>query len=368
MKLSYRIGLMCAAIGLLSFGCLGSDRPVAFTISASRIADTREAEFPSAIVGLAHFVKDGSIKIDGDLSDWPRNQRPMKTRGTSPAEDVSASALAAVSPTALYLAFDVADDVHYQREYGDRMWVGDSIQFAIDPLLERTQGRYGDYNHEIGLCFVEGAPLVWRWQRPVGMKSEVVPGAKLAISIKEGKTIYEVAIPLQELWPLRPELSTLCGFSYLVNDSDGSRERESYAAWSSGIGSGKDASAFGVLQFPEYTKLTGVDIAGRFLLPQDPTPSNKPQEWTLELFASRAGAVKIECEGIVEYGKFKGLPVRAATAINAPKGTSKWKLSADLAKFSPARIKLRPSVSLGSMRDAVPPHEFTVYVYTPQER
>jgi hypothetical protein len=368
MKFSCRIGLMCAAISLLSFGCLGSDKPVTFTLTASQIAATHIADIPSAIAGSACFVKDGSIKIDGDLSDWPQNLRPMKTRGISPAEDISASAFVAVSPAAIYLAFEVTDDVHYQREYGDRMWMGDSVQFAIDPLLERTQGRYGDYNHEIGLCFVEGAPLVWRWQRPIGMKSEVVPGAKLAVSIGKSRTIYEVAIPLQELWPLRPELSALCGFSYLVNDSDGSCERESYAAWSSGIGSGKDASAFGVLEFPECTELISVGLAGRFLLPQDPTPSNKPQEWTLELFARCAGVVKIQCEGTVEYGKYRGSPVRAVATLNAPKGLSKWKLLADLAKLSPARIRLQPSISLGGIRDAVPPHEFTIYVYTPREQ
>ncbi len=367
MKFLHGIGFVCAAIGLLSFGCLGSDKPVTFKLTASRISTTRVADTPSAIVGSACFVKDGSIKIDGDLSDWPKNLHSMKAHGTLPTEDVSASALAAVSPTALYLAFDVTDDVHYQREYGDRMWMGDSIQFAIDPLLERTPGRYGDYDHEIGLCFVEGVPLVWRWQRPVGMKSEVVPGAKLAVSIKKGRTIYEVAVPLQELWPLRPELSTLCGFSYLVNDSDGGRERESYATWSSGIGSGKDASAFGLMQFPKWTQMSGVSVAARFMLPQDPTPSNKPQEWTLELFARRAGIVKVECEGMIEYGKYKGSPVQAITLINAPKGLSKWKLSADLAKLSPARIKLLPSVSMGGMRDAVPPHEFTIYVYTPRK-
>lgn len=314
---------------------------------------------PSANIAQAVFVSDGSIKLDGSLSDWPKGIEPMKAVGTSDPGDLSAVGYIAVSPTSLYLAFDVTDDKQEQRDAGLNMWRFDSIQFALDPLTQKTPGRYGDYDHEIGLCFRDNEPLVYRWQKPAGMKGEEVPGAVMGVKFREGGVVYEAKIPLSELWPLRPEVGS-CGFSWLVNDSDGG-DRESFAAWSSGIGSGKDASQFGEMHFPaDLTK--NCPVASRCITPKNPTPSTEPQKWELEVFAPSAGNVTVKCDGVVEHGQYKGSPVQGVTTLNVPAGVSKWVLSADLSQFAPARLGVKVSVT-----DTAAAHKSVVYVYKPSK-
>lgn len=308
------------------------------------------------------WVDDSSIRIDGALSDWPKDAAPLEAPGQGDPRDLSAVGRVAVSPTSFYFACEVSDDVQYQRDYGDRMWRFDSIQFALDPLFQRTRGRYGDCDHEFGLCFVDGAPLVWRWQRPLGMKGEQVPGAELAVRFEPGRAIYECRIPLSELWPLRPELGMPCGFAFVVNDSDGGHDRESTACWASGIASGKDSSAFGVLRF-DGSVAAGCQIGARFELPTDPTPAAKPQEWQMAVYAKRAGRLTVKCEGIVEHGKDRGSAIRATTSLDVPRGVSNWLLLADLSSVAPARVRVKLSASLDGVADAVSSRDFVVYVY-----
>lgn len=363
MRLPRAISLVLL-VALASLSCAAkAEDAIRFGLSATRLPMAAASPRAASLSAQGCFVADGAITIDGDLSDWPRGAQPLNTSGTAAPEDLSASARIAASPTTFYFACDVTDDVHYQREYGDKMWVGDSIQFAIDPLFQRTSGGYGDYDHELGMCFVESAPLVWRWQRPSGMLGEIMQGTKIAVKTLKGRTVYEVAIALEQLWPLRPELGMPFGFSYLVNDSDGSREREGVVTWSSGIGSGKDPSAFGAVSFGGSRKGSVGAVAGRFMLPLDPTPSDKPQEWALDVHAWRAGKLTVECDGIVEHGARKGSRVTAQSTFDVPAGVSKWRLDADLSALAPARLKLKPTVTLSGARDPVPPHEFTVYVY-----
>ena len=352
----------CFLVLVLAPAFASAETTMAFDLKASRAPDEPKLEVTHDCRAAASVVRDEDVTIDGDLSDWPANATPLRARGEAQPDDLSAVAFVAVSPTSFYFACEVTDDQHYQRAYGDEMWQFDSVQFAIDPLFERTVGRYSVHTHEIGICFVNGGPLVWRWHRPLGLKGEEVPGADLAVAFSEGKTTYELRIPLHELWPLRPALAHPVGFTYVVNDTDGSDSRD-FIAWASGIGSGKDSSSFGILTFPEDRQ--DVQVAARFLAPTDPTPADHPQEWTMHVYAKQAGKLTVECDGKIEHGPYKGSRAFARTRFEVPAGVSNWRLSADLARLAPARIKLRPSVALENAADAVESRPLTVYVYRP---
>ena len=353
------------AVTALMLVCVpgSADKALGFSLTAEQIEVPAPPVIPASKPVDVTWVEDNAIKIDGDLSDWPSDAAPLPTAYTD-ADDLSATAYLAVSASDFYMACDVTDDFYNMHGYGENMWEYDSVQFAIDPLCKRTVGRYGDYDQEIGFCLFLDEPLVWRWQRPFGMPGEKVPGAQLAVNLSEGKAVYEARIPIQQLWPLRPELGWPCGFSYLVNDRDDSRDREGFGAWASGIGAGKDPSAFGVLNFPSDRIPSSTVVAARFLTPQDPTPSTQPQKWTCDIYAAHAGTVTIECTGSVEHGEAKGSRIWAQASFDVPKGVSRWHLSADLRKFAPHRTKVIPSVTLDGAA-AAPCHPFTVYVYEP---
>lgn len=349
-----------AMLSLLA--CTSANAQMVFPLTAELVAGR-----PAAITASHHasvpFVSDDSIRIDGDLSDWPAAAPVLTATSPSVSKDLSATARVAASSTSLYLAWDVTDDAHVMRASGDQMWQWDSVQFALDPLGLRTAGHYGTYDYELGMCQPQpGNPVMWRWQRPPGVPGERVKNAQLAVKLADGKAFYEARIPLAEVWPLRPEAATPCGFAYVVNDRD-DRDREAFAGWASGIGSGKDPSAFGLLEFEQPP--SDVKVAGRFLLPFDPLPSSSPQHWDLQVYAARAGKLTVMCVGEIEHGANPGASISARAVFDVPAGVSRWKLSADLSRFAPARLLLRPTVSLDGTPDAVPPHPFTVYVYTP---
>ena len=340
---------------------VSANKAMSGILTAKRVAPAVAAQPARANVG---FVEDAKMRIDGDLSDWPKDAAPLDAGSSADPKDLSAVAYAAVSTTSFYFACRVTDDKHYQRDYGDRMWAADSVQMAFDPLNQRTRGRYGDYDHEFGLCSVDGAPLVWRWQHPACLKGEKVPGADLAVRFGKGEAVYEARIPLEQLWPLRPEISPTCGFAFLVNDSDGKGDRQ-YVSWATGIGEGKNPSSFGALVFPTERLCRDVPLAARFILPEAPTPSDKPQEWRLDVCARRAGKLTVRCEGQIERGAEAGSSFWSETALDAPAGVSSWRVRADLSRVAPARVKLRPRLTSGNASDAVLSPEFTVFVYRP---
>ncbi len=344
-------------ISVLLCVCAGCARcaPISFIMKAS------PAQLAAKNVTVANevavsYVADGAITIDGDTSDWPAGAQLVAVGPSDPA-DLSATARVAFSETAFYIACDVIDDIHNNKDYPERMWQHDSFQFAIDPLLRRTIGRYGEYDSELGMCFTNNQAVAWRWQRPAGTPGERVKGARVAVKLHEGRAVYEARFPLEELWPMRPELGP-CGFAYLVHDRD-TGEREAFAPWSSGIGSGKDPSSFGLLRFAG----SPAKVAARFLLPVDPTPASRPQEWSMEVYAARAGKLTVTCDGVIEHGERKGEAVFSDITLDVPAGFSVWTLTADLSPFAPARLKLRPTATLDGAKDEVPAREFTVYVY-----
>lgn len=348
---------------LLAVAVYANTEPITFGLKADRLPISNPKVQFGSFSAKAANVDNSSIKIDGSLSDWPKTTQALIADGTCDPQDLSASAYVAVSSTDFYFACKVNDNIQYQRDYGDRMWIADSVQFAIDPLYQKTRGRYGDYDHEIGLCFVDGAPLVWRWQHPIGLRGEVVPGAQLAVKFEPGKATYEARIPLKELWPLRPELGEACGFSYVVNDSDGGHDRKNSVSWGDGISPSKNASGFGTLSFPG----TDTHVAVRCLVPLSPTPSTTPQKWVLNVYAKHAGRLTVLCDGMIEHGRDKGSKITAKMTLAIPKGSSAWCLSADLSKYAPARVRLNFNTELDGVKDGVTAPDQIVYVYKPQE-
>ena len=141
----------------------------------------------------------------------------------------------------LYLAVKVFDD-HFVPQYNlGGFWNGDSISLQIDPqpeltdasLLPRPRDLRQIHTFDIGLG-LEGPKI--RRKHSTGEKAAgTVSGVKLAIVAESGAVAYEMALPLEALAPLRPEVGDWMGCSLVFYEDDG-RGRETKSQWYGGSG------------------------------------------------------------------------------------------------------------------------------------
>ena len=224
---------------------------VSVTVESGEIVRTKRSK-----VFYAPSRRVSSIEIDGKLDEWdlstpltigkPGHVQELETGAWTGTDDLSADIWTAWDDSYFYIAAKVKDDAFSQKGTGDSIWTGDSVQFALDPLHLEAEGLGGIY--EIGMAQTPDGPQVYSWYAPEGGKTGFIKGAKLVV-VREGDyTVYEAAIPLSELAPLKPEAGKTVGFSMVVNDDDGNG-RKSWLEWSSGIGREKLPSLYGDITF-----------------------------------------------------------------------------------------------------------------------
>lgn len=201
-----------------------------------------------------------SLVIDGVLNEWrsvPRisgehsgiripNRSNTRWNG---AKDLSAYCQLMRDSRYLYLAFTVMDDVDILGKNDlARQWENDSLQCAINP-----ENGYSSNFMEFLICRDEsGKPFVFKykdfWTPEIltnVIRRGVVPDAEIAVIRKDGVTVYEIAIPWNQVYPLKSNQKSF-GFSWLVNDNDGNGRK--YLEWSSGISGKKNSKFFGIIR------------------------------------------------------------------------------------------------------------------------
>ncbi len=249
---------IAAAVGLV-IGC-GQSGTVGPAPARAKHTDVTVADYtPTAAAAVLPRCEcpraPAPITVDGDLSEWEKvpaivldkaeSARNESGKWAGP-QDCSGSMRMCWDSEYLYLAFDVTDDVFNQPFTGSDIWGGDCVQFAFDPIEERTKGRYAPNEQEYTAALTSDGPLLYRTGQPVPVKS-----AKLAIVHKPGSggAFYEIGIPWSEMAPLAPGLMSSFGFTFCINDSDAGKDLKSWLEWTPGICSGKDASRFGQAAF-----------------------------------------------------------------------------------------------------------------------
>lgn len=195
------------------------------------------------------------ITIDGDLSEWVdakvaslnSSDYHTLTTDTNGDSDISADLYAQWDATTLYFALEVQDDVHYNDEPASMLWDGDSVQFAMDLDHDRTPGAYdNDSDYEIGIAMDNSGGVMYAlFHEPEGVHNF---SPELVVTRSGSKTIYEMAIPANQLPPLSLEDGGVIGFSFVVNDDDGNG-REGWLEWTEGIGESKNPAMYGDMLF-----------------------------------------------------------------------------------------------------------------------
>ncbi|GAA2959253.1 GH39 family glycosyl hydrolase [Microbacterium schleiferi] len=245
-------------------------RPYPFTIEATVDGKARNTTGTTALASVA-----------GDPDDATRVEwREVGTYtpfagGTPTAEDLGGEFDLSWTAEGLRIRADVIDQDHTVATSADRLWAGDSIQFAVARGLPGTDPAS---RVEIGAYLGTTGPAVYRYTSPIGVVDEI----DVAVTRAGTTTAYDVTVPWEQIG-VDPD-SELLSFSILVNDNDAGT-REGYFGWGGGIGSGKDSTQFLPILLapaaPQPATAATISIGGTPLADFDPETT----EYSVEAFA-----------------------------------------------------------------------------------
>ncbi len=268
--------------------------------------------------------------IDGDLTDWddvsPKLSLPQEVGnnlvgGWQGVNDLSATARVSWDDINLYLAFAVVDDV--QSALPEiQPWDGDSIQIAVDPVLQRTHGNYGPMDVEFTLALTDAGKSRFEVtsvpQKSFGGFSAV----KFAAKRVDNTTNYEIAIPFASLG-IKPGTDWKgLGLTFLVNDND-KGGRKGYIELTPGIGRNKDPYQYVLLAPSDKPTL---------LLKSDTNQPNQDDDFVLQAVLYNPSTAPL--------GKIE---------LTAERSEPKWTLSADVPKQDGEVIKLSTAIPAGTL-------------------
>ncbi|KJL44492.1 hypothetical protein [Microbacterium trichothecenolyticum] len=234
----------------LDLGDVATWQPYPFTVTASAGSKERKLAGTTALAPIA------AAPSDGTPVQWRERGTYVPLSGAvATADDLGGTFTVSWSEDGLRVRADVQDQDHTAAATIDRLWAGDSLQFAVARGLP---GADPASRVELGAYLGADGAGVYRYTAPVG-----VVDAAAAITRDGTTTSYDLTVPWDVLGvdPADGAFS----FSILVNDNDGGI-REGFYEWGSGIGSGKNAALFlpvvPVAPVPP-AQATGIEVDGR---------------------------------------------------------------------------------------------------------
>ncbi|MFK4805157.1 hypothetical protein ACI3KX_04785 [Microbacterium sp. ZW CA_36] len=234
----------------LDLGDIDTWQPYPFTVRATAGSEERRLAGTTALAPIA------AAPSDGTAVDWRARGTYVPLSGSvATADDLGGTFAVSWSADGLRVRADVQDEDHTAAATVDRLWAGDSLQFAVARGLP---GADPASRVELGAYLGADGPGVYRYTAPVG-----VLDAPAAITRDGTTTAYDVTVPWDVLG-VDPAAGAF-SFSILVNDNDGGI-REGFYEWGSGIGAGKNAALFvpvvPVAPVPA-AQATGIQVDGR---------------------------------------------------------------------------------------------------------
>ena len=207
------------------------------------------------------------IKIDGDLSDWPKNATRISL-GYANAykqapelwgkedEKLKANISCVWRDDGLYIAIEVEKPEFICNANSPmELWKCDSLQIAFDPLKNGKVAALGsacydddDFEYSVGM--LSGKPCVYRHRASsvvydgLGKNIGLVEGeVDAAIKSEKGRTVYEMRFPASSLSPFRIEKGSSMRWDVIVNLNNG-KGRMGWLELTPGIGQSKSPGEF----------------------------------------------------------------------------------------------------------------------------
>ena len=213
------------------FGLFALVFVVLFALGASAVASDKKYEAKKAA---------RTITIDGDLKEWAG----VPSLSLTLPDGGKATLQAQWNEKAFYFAVTVEDKVHRNPQSGGNIWQGDNLQISLDTLNNKSAGRYDDDDFEFGWALTSKGLDSYAWHTSTAVTYDPAK-AQFKVVNAGGRTIYEIALPIEQIRPAQLKAGTVMGFDWLVNDDDGSGRQ--FIEWTPGIGTSKDPSSYGSL-------------------------------------------------------------------------------------------------------------------------
>ncbi len=136
----------------------------------------------------------------------------------------------------LYVFAAVRDDRHFNLQEGSRIWSGDSLQFALDPIKE------GIVPFNLGLALARGRVQAYQW---AGSDAGLLQKSQYIVvrDDESSKTFYELKIPF-ESFGFDPAADEKFRFNAVVFDDDDGTGFDYWMQLSPGIAGGWNPESF----------------------------------------------------------------------------------------------------------------------------
>ncbi|GEM_PF-1408941 len=235
-------------IALIKPGSIFGDELLSDPAYQRRVSrERREAAW--GVIPVAELP--GPVRIDGDLSDWKGIVPLHLEKDDLSPEDLAADVYLSWDKDNFYFGVEVTDDAHVNGRKGADIWNGDCIQIAFDALGNAGKAGYDSDDREFGLALAAAGQVFYCWKGTSGPGAMTFPAAVIR---KGNRTCYEAAMPLQEIFPVRPAAGLRFGLNLAVLDDDTGTCLEGRVELSGGIVGGKDPSLFRKFMFAESAK------------------------------------------------------------------------------------------------------------------
>lgn len=157
-------------------------------------------------------------------------------------DDLSAEVWLGLSEHDLLIKVVVKDDCHQPEESPEKLWQGDSVQFAV--------GKPGQALWEIGFARNRDAKAIsYIWNGPPGVNlGQANKGIRVESNRNDNKTYYLARVPRQTLGMQGAEAQGNFQFNLLINDNDG-EGRKGWISVAPGLGNSKKSENYPVITF-----------------------------------------------------------------------------------------------------------------------
>lgn len=211
-------------------GQVTDSRQSAGTASLRSLQTSITQSKPTAVKPVMEIPYTKNVEINGNMSklaDLPWVTLDKKEQVTSfkdepwnGPQDLSAQLSFARDNKYFYLLAQVTDDKHSQ-DWGDNdLWQGDSLEFAMDLMLDKQAAPLCYAEVLVGLT--QSGPQVFLVRNAEGHDGGPVRDAKVSMKPGvSGNVTYEIAIPWRVLTTVPLQLIDSCAIRFRADDNDG---------------------------------------------------------------------------------------------------------------------------------------------------